>query len=298
MSTQHSATSTNESAPRTLARRRRLGSPTPGFAGPGHTAVEVIAPSALAETDPFVLLMDDRIDFAPGQQIGGPHPHAGLETVTFVLEGSLDDRDEGLLHAGDAVWMTAGRGVIHNEHVRATGASRILQLWITLPENERSAPPRLDVIRRADLPIHRAPGVEARLYSGSAKGLTSPTRNHVPTTLIDIHLEPNATFELDLPASYNGFLLPMSGAIRVSGDPLVADEIGWLDRRAGNDLTALRIQGGEAGARTLLYAGQRQNEPTVHHGPFVAGSLAAIERMFRDYRAGRFTRISELAPSL
>lgn len=239
--------------------------------------------------------MDDRLDFSPGQQLGGPHPHAGLETVTFVLEGSLNDRDEGFLHAGDAVWMTAGRGVVHNEDVRAAGAARILQLWITLPEKDRAAAPRLDVIRAADVPTHRAAGVEARLYSGTLNGLVSPTRNHVPVTLIDVRLEPDAVFELGLPATYNGFVLPLSGALRVADDALGAGEIGWLDRSACNATSTLRIGAESDGVRFLLYAGERQNEPTIQHGPFVAGSVGALERMFHDYRAGRFVRVSELA---
>ncbi len=182
-----------------------------------------------SETDPFVLLMDDRVDFAPGQKIGGPHPHAGLETVTLVLEGSLDDRDEGVLQAGDVAWMTAGRGVIHNEEVHATGRARILQLWVTLPESARDAAPRLQVLRRAEMPVHRAPGVEARLYGGRSNGLASKTLQHVAVTLVDLALEPGAAFTQELPSSYNGFLLPISGAVTVGDDsaPLGEGEIGW-----------------------------------------------------------------------
>src|SRR6187200_2172053 len=83
--------------------------PAPGFIGEGHTAVEVVTPTDLAASDPFVLLMDDRLDIAERRQIGGAHPHAGLETVTLLVEGELHDRDEGTLTAGDALWMNAGR---------------------------------------------------------------------------------------------------------------------------------------------------------------------------------------------
>lgn len=276
-------------------RPERLGEPEPGFAGAGHTAVELISPRRLPETDPFVLLMDDRLDMRPGTPIGGAHPHAGLETVTFVLSGSVRDRDEGTLYPGDAVWMTAGRGVIHNEEVHAGEPARILQLWLTLPERERAAAPRFDVLRVDTLPVFRDEGVEARLYSGHTHGLTSGTRNHVPVTLIDLRLTGGAVFSQTLPASYNGFLLPIEGrerSLRVGEVALGPGEIGWLDRREGHDDTTLRIAGE---GRALLYAGQRQNEPTVQHGPFVAGSPQAIERMFREYRAGRFTPISQLA---
>src|SRR5271154_3931281 len=87
--------------PRTLSRIDTTPPPAPGFIGEGHTAVEVVRPDALPFSDPFVLLMDDRLDIPRRRQIGGAHPHAGLETVTFVLEGSVHDRDEGELSTGD-----------------------------------------------------------------------------------------------------------------------------------------------------------------------------------------------------
>src|SRR3954469_12689874 len=180
--------------------------PEPGFIGEGHTAVEVLAPTALVDSDPFVLLMDDRLDIEKRRQIGGPHPHAGLETVTLVLEGSADDRDEGRLSAGDALWMTAGRGIIHNEHVEVEGRTRILQLWVRLSKAERAAPPRFELIRGAEALVRREPGVTARLYSGTTGALTSATKNHVPVTLVDVTLEPASSFEQQLPATFNGFV--------------------------------------------------------------------------------------------
>src|ERR1043165_412177 len=84
--------------------------PKPGFIGEGHTAVMV-------ENDPFIALMDDRIDIAPGRRAGGAHPHAGFEIATFLVEGELRDRDEGTLRAGEVMWTTAGSGIVHNEDV-------------------------------------------------------------------------------------------------------------------------------------------------------------------------------------
>jgi redox-sensitive bicupin YhaK (pirin superfamily) len=272
--------------------------PAPGFAGPGHTAVEVVTSSDLAKSDPFVLLMDDRLDFADGQQLGGAHPHAGLETVTLVLEGALRDRDEGDLRAGDAVWMTAGRGLVHNEHVEAAGWARILQLWITMPKNERSADPRFEVIRLASLPIRREPGVEARLYSGTTGTLRSRTLNHVPVTLVDFALEAGAVVTQELRASYNGFLYVTAGSLRAGDDaqPLAKGDVGWLDRSTGDEPTTLQLTAGPEGARVVLYAGEPQREAIIQHGPFVATSQDEIARLFREYRAGRFERLSNLTP--
>ena len=96
--------------------------------------------------------------------------------MTLVLEGSIYDRDEGELAAGDLIWMTAGRGIIHNEAVEAVGQSRILRLWIALPGRDRDLEPRFEIGRQDAAPVVRGPGVEARLYSGASGPLRSSTR--------------------------------------------------------------------------------------------------------------------------
>jgi quercetin 2,3-dioxygenase len=266
--------------------------PAPGFIGAGHTAVEVLAPTALAASDPFVLLMDDRLDIPRRRQIGGAHPHAGLETVTLVLEGTLSDRDEGDLQAGDLIWMTAGRGIIHNEAVEASGRSRILQLWIALPASDRGLAPQFEIIRRDAAPVVRAPGVEARLYSGASGTLRAPTRNRVPVTLIDLTLAPGATFHQALPPAYNGFFYVVDGSAAVGDERVATGQVGWLAPSASADLA---ISAGLDGARLVLYAGEPIGEPLVQRGPFVAGSPAEITEFHRQFRAGRFTPMSQVA---
>jgi redox-sensitive bicupin YhaK (pirin superfamily) len=260
--------------------------PQPGFIGEGHLAVEVVSPADLARTDPFVALMDDRLDIALRRQIGGPHPHAGFETVTFVLEGTADDRDEGRLETGDVLWMTAGRGIIHNEHVEVEGHTRILQLWVRLSKADRAAEPRFELIRGAQVPVRREPGVVAKLYSGTTGDLTSPTKNHVPVTLVDVKLEPASSFEQQLPATWNGFIYVLEGSLVGAKQGQVA----WIGSERPVRLTAR-----DEGARFVLYAGQRQNEPIVQRGPFVADDEQMLLGMFRDYRAGLFTRMSVLS---
>ena len=264
----------------------------PGFIGEGHTAVEVVAPTALAASDPFVLLMDDRLDIPTRRQIGGAHPHAGIETVTLVVEGTLHDRDEGALGAGDLIWMTAGRGIIHSEAVEAIGRSRVFQLWIALPARDRDAAPRFEIVRRADTLVVRAPGVEARLYSGASGALRSPTRNHVPVTLLDVALAPGASFRQELPGAYNGFVYVVEGSVRIGADTLTAGQAGWS---APSDHEALVVSGAERGARLVLYAGLPIGEALVHHGPFVAGSRDELVEQYRRFRTGEFASMHQLA---
>jgi len=268
----------------------------PGFIGEGHTAVDVVTPAALEASDPFVLLMDDRLDIKPRRQIGGAHPHAGIETVTLVLEGTLIDRDEGDLNAGDVLWMTAGRGIIHNEAVEVGGKARILQLWVRLPESDRGAAPTFQMIRKASAPVRTEPGAVARLYSGSTGGVRSTTQNRAPVTLVDLTLDANATFEQELPLSYNGFVYVVDGSAAVGGvSSLETGQVGWLDRPSGVGAGPLKFAAGERGARIVLYAGEPQREPLVHHGPFAAGSVAEIHEMFQRYRAGRFESMNAIA---
>jgi redox-sensitive bicupin YhaK (pirin superfamily) len=272
--------------------------PSPGFIGEGHTAVTVIDPNEFERNDPFIVLMDDRIDLEPGREAGGPHPHGGFETVTFVVEGELRDRDEGTLETGDVLWMTAGSGVIHGENVVPLGKSRILQLWLTLPHDARWAPPRFEKIARNTAPLRGEDGAEARVYSGSSGSVRATTHNYVPVTLIDLRLQPGARFDQELPDSYNGFLYVLDGSVSVGSQRtrLTAGQVGWLAEPAPNTSrrSSLRISAGAEGARVILYAGERQGVPIVMHGPFVAENRADLMRLSRLYLDGKMPRISEL----
>ncbi|HEY3499158.1 MAG TPA: pirin-like C-terminal cupin domain-containing protein, partial [Polyangiaceae bacterium] len=229
--------------------------------------------------------------------IGGAHPHAGLETVTLVLEGSLRDRDEGELSAGEVVWMTAGRGIVHNEHVEAEGRVRVLQLWIGLPRQARLAPPGLQLIRGDGVKLLHAPGALVRLYSGSLGALRSATRNLVPVTLAEVALDPGARLEVPLPPRHSGFLYAVAGSVAAGSGatPVGEGEVGWLDRSLVSSASSLALHAGPAGARVVVYAGEPHGEPLVQHGPFVADDEDGITRFFREYRSGRFPRLSQLA---
>jgi redox-sensitive bicupin YhaK (pirin superfamily) len=284
---------------RAVARVVTTAAPSPGFIGEGHTAVAVVDAKEFVRNDPFIVLMDDRIDLEPGREAGGAHPHGGFETVTFVVEGELRDRDEGTLRTGDVLWMTAGSGVIHNENVVPLAKSRILQLWLTLPQSERWSAPRFEHITRDSAPVRREPGAEARVYSGNSGSVRGTAHNYVPVTLVDISLEPGAPFEQELPDSYNGFLYVLDGSVYVGADRtrLTEGQVGWLAGALVSTSSGgvVRITAGENGARLMLYAGERQGVPIVMHGPFVGESRDDIRRLSRLYTEGKMPRISELA---
>ena len=284
-------------ATRGLAQVVTLPPERPGFIGEGHTAIHVIDVPDFAHNDPFIILADDRIDLPPGHRAGGPHPHAGFEIVTFAVQGEARDRDEGVLRAGDVLWMTAGSGVIHNEDVEPLGKVRILQSWVTLPSEWRWQAPRFEHLARERVPLRREPGVEARVYSGLSGGVHAPSHTYLPLTMVDVQLAANTVFEQDVPASYNGFLYPLEGEVLVE-DPepqrLAVGQIGWL--KFGETGTTVRLIAGKDGARVLLYAGERQDVPIVTYGPFVAETRADLVRLSVAYNDGRMPKVSELQP--
>jgi len=284
---------------RAIARTITTPPPAPGFAGPGHTAVPVVDPSRFAEQDPFIVLMDDRVEMAEGVPIGGEHPHAGFEIATLLLEGAIHDQDEGVLRAGDLQWMLAGRGVIHNEHAMPEGRTRILQLWMTIPATERWSEPHLETISGETVPVRREAGVEVRVLSGRSGSVHAPERSHghVPTTILDVRLDAGATLEQDLPASYNGFVYVLDGRVRAGaadGAPVRTGQVGWLDRPESTGPTVLRLAADGESAHVVLYAGEPQHRPIAMHGPFVGETRADLMRVSRDYMDGRFDRVSAL----
>jgi redox-sensitive bicupin YhaK (pirin superfamily) len=269
----------------------------PGFAGPGHTAAPVISMAEFAQTDPFIALMDDHLDMGE-RQVGGAHPHAGFETVTLVLDGTLHDADEGgLIHAGEVQWMTAGSGIIHGENARTLGNVRLLQLWLTLPTANRWTAPGFQDLHADRVPVRREPGVDVRVYSGASGGLQAPTRNQVPVTIVEMAMKAGASIEQDLPVTYNGFVFVLDGSVRVGEDPtpIARNQVGWLDRPRGDGVSVVRFTAQEEGARIVLYAGQPQGTPIVSHGPFIGDTIDDIKRSYQEYREGRFPRMSEIA---
>ncbi|NAO96996.1 MULTISPECIES: pirin family protein [unclassified Halomonas] len=279
---------------RSIDRITRIPALGPGFDGERHKAALVIAPGDLSTTDPFFLMADDNITEAGS--FGDSHPHAGLETVTFMLNGTMEDTG-GRLEEGDVEWMTAGSGIVHAENSTVSTGMRLFQLWLILPEAQRNMPPRVQILRRAEMPVHTEPGVLATVYSGKSGNAAAPTLNAVPVTLIDIRLEPGATFAPHLPGSYNAFVVGINGEVEVgaTAEILAKDTVGWTGPMGDGD-SLLRLRAGDNGARLLLYAGQPQNISVVAKGPFIAGSDEEMAGYYSAYRQGKFPHAGTMRP--
>ncbi len=262
---------------------------------PAHRARHLFDPSQGWEaSDPFLALAEDW--FPRG--VFDNHPHRGIETVTYVLAGRLDHYDsrgnQGSIGVGDAQWMTAGRGVIHNEVPAADSVVHSLQLWVNLPAAQKMAEPRYQDLVGAKMPVRREPGVEVRVFSGVSGAVRAPTLNHVPVTYLELRLEPGAAFTQELPAAYNGFVLVLEGECGLGTPPtgLHPGQLAWLTRpdaeSGGAGQSHVTLRAGPHPLRALLVAGQPLREPVVAYGPFVMNTEQQIVEAFQDYRAGRF----------
>src|SRR5215218_1039470 len=182
----------------------------PGFLGPDHTARPVISGN-FSDSDPFIFLMDDFLDKKDNEPVGGPHPHAGFETVSLLLEGEIGDAAHKM-KGGDFQLMTAGSGIVHTEAIDKAVKMRLLQLWVNLPKKDRSATPRVQNLPLEHVPTVTGNGVDIKLYSGSLAGLHSPVQNYVPMIIADITIKPGATTIQEIPANFNTFLYVIKGS--------------------------------------------------------------------------------------
>jgi redox-sensitive bicupin YhaK (pirin superfamily) len=265
-----------------------------GFLGKGHIARAVID-GEFYDSDPFIMLMDDRLDKKDEEPVGGPHPHAGFETVTLMLEGEVGDRNHRM-KSGDLQLMTAGSGVVHTETIDKVMKLHILQLWLSLPKADRWVAPRVQDLAFDKVPSMFKDGAKIYLYSGSFAGLTSPLQNHSPMILADVSIEGNETTVQHIPANYTAFIYVLKGSVRIGDDAreLSSDQVGWLDRFAVDEQSELKFTAGKEGVRFVLYAGKPTGDPIVSHGPFIADTKEEILKLYNEYRQGKMKHVSTL----
>lgn len=258
---------------------------------PGMINRPLIEPGHWADFDPFLLLIEDWM-----HQPGGfpDHPHRGIETVTFVLDGELlhaDNRgNSGVLATDDVQWMTAGNGIIHAELPNQLSTSHTLQLWLNLPSEKKMVESGYQDLRAAENRAVQDGSTSIRLLSGSLEGLTRPTPGQTPVLYLDVRLDAGDRRVLPIPAAHNGFVLMLEGSARfgpehVSGS---AGQTLWLDfPRVLSGESTLEIDA-ETPARLLLVTGQPIREPVVAYGPFVMNTRDEIMQAYQDFHAGRF----------
>jgi redox-sensitive bicupin YhaK (pirin superfamily) len=227
----------------------------------------------------------------PGEDGVGPHPHAGIETVTYLLSGRNRHRDsaghEGIVSAGGAQWMTSGRGIIHAETSLAENEAEMtmhgIQLWTTLPRALKVSAPRYQRIDAADIPETGSAGARVRVVAGQYGPLTGPANVLMPLLLWHVHLQPAAVFNAETPAGFEMGAYVIGGEVRVDGQPAATGQLAVFEDAGGS---IAFTNASDKPADILVVGGAPAEGPLVFHGPFVMNSVEQVRAAERAYHTG------------
>lgn len=277
-----------------------------------HRAFGFVDPS---ELDPFLMFDDFRGDHPSDYQAGFPwHPHRGIETITYVLSGAVAHGDSlgntGTLGAGDVQWMTAGRGILHQEMPRGNAAGQMhgFQLWANLPSSLKMTAPRYQDVRGTDIPeVTDDDGTRVKVIVGSFWGRTGPVDGiAADPQYLDIFVPAGVRkrFKVDTYRRAFAYVFEGSAAFADASAPqgvLLEKEVMGAEvniRDLSGNRTLVRfgtgneivVKAGEQGVRFLLISGAPIEEPVAWHGPIVMNTQAELRQAMAELRNGTFIR--------
>jgi quercetin 2,3-dioxygenase len=261
--------------------------------GAGVLLRRSIAPRASNLHDPFLLF--DHFAFndpREGPIQGFPtHPHRGIETVTYMLEGSVRHRDSlgnlGNIGAGDVQWMTAGGGILHEEMPQRSpnGAIYGFQLWVNLPKRYKWSRPRYQEITATEIPTVQKDGATVRIVAGEFDGVRGPaTEIAIDPRYMDVELAPSTRFVLPTPAHHTALAYLFEGEAIVDGHLVSSVHMLIFDEGEQIEIET----GADEGARLMIITGEPIREPIAPYGPFVMNNMEEIQEALRDLRSGNF----------
>lgn len=306
--------------------RKVMPRPPSHWVGDGFKVYPVFAHMAFTEELSPLLMFDyaepRKFPARAGHPLGvGQHPHRGFETVTVAFQGEVEHHDstgkEGVIKPGDVQWMTAGRGIIHEEYhshefTKTGGTFEMCQLWVDLPKKNKMTKPGYQAILNEKIPVVNLPlgsgSVEnddgnpaiatARIIAGEIGESKGAAETYSPVQMWDVNLPiVDSVVDLPYPATQNCIVFVRRGSIEViSGDlskegklkssPLQPQEVALM-RLDGSDTLRVRVL--EPDSSILILGGEPLNQPVVNQGPFVMTSREEIRQAIRDYQAGKFT---------
>ena len=263
--------------------------------GAGVLLRRSIAPLASNEFDPFLLF--DHFAFndpVEGALSGFPtHPHRGIETVTYILDGSVSHRDSlgnaGVIGPGDVQWMTSGRGILHEEMPRRSETSGNiygLQLWVNLPAAQKMSQPRYRGVKSSTIPVIEKDGVSVRLVAGELDGITGPVTEIAASPLyMDVKLAPGSKFIYPIPSGHTTLAYVFDGTGEFANEAV--ESVSMVVFKDDGDQIEVRSK---TGVQFMLIAGAPFREPIVPYGPFVMNTVAEIQQAILDLQNGTFVK--------
>mmetsp|Transcript_18043 Transcript_18043/g.17365 ORF Transcript_18043/g.17365 Transcript_18043/m.17365 type:complete len:269 (-) Transcript_18043:678-1484(-) len=252
------------------------------------------------EVSPFLMFdygAPKKFDATTKRRGVGSHPHRGMETVTIALQGEVEHGDSignsGVIGPGEVQWMTAGRGIIHNEYhstefAKSGGTMEMMQLWVNLPAAHKLSPPKYQSILKDEIPTVQLDGNAGtvRVIAGDFHGTKGRASTFTPVNLWDINLTPNQIVNLSTVEGHTTIIFCRTGSVKAgtSTTAITSAQIALLTRE-GN---GIRLESGEKGVNLMVLDGQPIKEPIAARGPFVMNTDTELRQAMQDYQNGRF----------
>jgi quercetin 2,3-dioxygenase len=293
---------------------KRLVKSKPTVEGAGVHLRRAFGFGATSDFDPFLLLDDFRNERPEDYLAGFPwHPHRGIETITYVLAGTVEHGDsmgnKGTIGAGDVQWMTAGSGIIHQEMPKGERDGRMhgFQLWANLPSSLKMTSPRYQDVKAADIPVVTDDdGTGVRIVCGRFWGKTGPVDEvAIDPVYLDVTVPPGRRKALPVETTRNAFAYVFAGSGKFcnASSPLAVptEAAGWADTAPPSDADnrslvlfdrgdEVTVEAGEAGVRFLLVSGKPLAEPVAWYGPIVMNTQDELRQAFEELQAGTFLK--------
>lgn len=265
----------------------------PAVDGAGVHLVRVLGPETVYKFDPFLML--DAFDSNnPDDYIAGfpMHPHRGIETLTYLMEGRIDHEDslgnKGTIHGGESQWMTGGSGILHQEMPQPTDHLLGLQLWINLPREDKMTEPKYFDITSDMIKAVKEEGATVKVIAGTYKQHEGAKGHHIDATLLDITVEPNKSFTLETDPESTVFVYIVDGEGRFEDE-----QEGALPRKVAvlfNKGDEFFVKAGESGIRFILFSARPLHEPIVWGGPIVMTTREELFEAFKELSDGTFIK--------
>lgn len=292
------------STPGAQARRIKSVTTAPqGFEGEGFPVRRAFAGIDLADLDPFIHLDQmGEVEYAPGEPKGTPwHPHRGFETVTYIIDGIFDHKDNhgggGTISNGDTQWMTAGAGILHietpPEHlVMSGGLFHGFQLWVNLPAAKKWSTPGYQDLRASDVALLASHdgGALLRVIAGEVAGHTGPGSTQTPIDMVHATLQPGAELRLPWKRDYNALVYTLAGHGSV-GEARQSVSTGQMTVMVDGDELVVRAdqvqESRSPEMEILILGGSPIKEPVAWMGPFVMNTKPEVLQAFDDFQKGK-----------
>lgn len=260
--------------------------------GAGVKLVRVLGHSTTENFDPFLML--DAFDSKnPDDYIAGfpMHPHRGIETVTYLIEGEIEHTDslgnKGVISSNDVQWMTSGNGILHQEMPQATDSMLGLQLWVNMPQKDKMSNPAYFDINENMFKVVENENSTVKIIAGNYNGTQGVESKFVKVDMFDINVNPNGEFSLNIDPEKNLFIYIINGSASFGDSSEIIENKTAVRFGEGDEFS---LKASSSGIRFILFAGKPLKEPIAWAGPIVMNTEDEIKQAYKELREGTFIK--------